>query len=213
MMPAMKSRRPYPLIAVAGTMGSGKTTAARLLSDALQGELVEENFGQNAFLSRFYEDMPRWAFHSQTFFLMEKISQLRDIGVSVKRKRIIQDTPLEQDVFSYAKAQYKLDHLDASEWRLYKKIYEEFSSHMPRPDILVWLETSVPILIERIKGRGREYEQHIPDSYIALLDELNHEWLNDYKGRIIRIPTDGLNIVKSSVARETFCQMVADAMR
>src|SRR5689334_14128909 len=110
-------------IALMGSLGSGKTTASRLLAKELGFHLLEENFGENAFLPRFYADMKRWAFHSQTFYLMEKITQMRQTAEFLKTKAVIQDTAIYQDAFSYAKAQHVLEHMDDEEWKLYRRIY------------------------------------------------------------------------------------------
>lgn len=200
-------------ISVMGTMGSGKTTVARLLAKELHLHLLEENFGENAFLSRFYNDMKRWAFHSQTFFLLEKTNQLLEAGRVLdnpnskiwnkKTVGIVQDTPIQEDVFSYAKAHHVLGNIDDAEWRLYMKIYQSFEPYFPKPDVILFLETHVPILEERIEKRGRSYEQKIPTSYLELLDMLNHKWLEENRSiPVIRIDTNGLNIVRSKNAQE-----------
>lgn len=192
-----------------GTMGSGKTTVSRLLASRLKYRLIEENFGENAFLPMFYADMKRWAFHSQTFFLMEKITQMLEASEALKRQSVIQDTPITQDVFSYAKAQHVLGNMDDNEWRLYQKIYASIEPHFPKPDLIIYLETSVPELTERIVSRGRKYEQKISQSYLELLDMLNHQWLRGQKGiRVLSVATDHLNIVKSGVAREKLIHLV-----
>ena len=103
-----------------GTMASGKTTVAKLLAKELKYKLIEENFGENKFLPRFYKDMKRWAFHSQTFFLMEKVTQMIETGKLLAKKNVIQDTPIQQDAFSYAKAQNVLGNIDDAEWKLYQ---------------------------------------------------------------------------------------------
>lgn len=179
-----------------GTMGSGKTTVARLLSQGFGYHLIEENFGENAFLPRFYRDMPRWAFHSQTFFLMEKITQMLDTTAFLKTVHVVQDTPIQQDVFSYAKAQMALGHMDTAEWKLYQKIYTSFEPYFPVPDLIVYLEASLPVLLERIGKRGRAYEEGIDESYVALLDSLNREWLKDHPEiPVLRIDVDTRNVV------------------
>src|SRR3989344_8456563 len=99
-------------ISVMGTLGSGKTTVAGLIARKFNFHLLEENFGDNAFLPRFYTDMKRWAFHSQTFFLMEKTNQMLETRTLLTKKSIVQDTPIQQDVFSYAKAQHILGNID-----------------------------------------------------------------------------------------------------
>ena len=196
-------------ISVMGTMGSGKTTVARLLARELKYHLLEENFGENAFLPRFYQDMKRWAYHSQAFFLMEKITQMLETPKLLDKHSVVQDTPIQQDAFSYAKAQHVLGNIDDAEWRLYLKIYNSFEPYFPKPNLIVFLETSVSALADRIESRGRGYEQKIPQSYLELLDMLNHKWLSDNKKiPLLTIETDGLNIVRSKIAQEKLVSQV-----
>lgn len=205
----MNKRNRSTYISVMGTMGSGKTTAARIIAKALNFQLVEENFGENAFLPRFYSDMKRWAFHSQTFFLMEKINQMLETPKLLLKGGVVQDTPIEQDAFSYAKAQHVLGHIDDAEWKLYQKIFKSFEPYFPKPNLIVYLETSVPVISERIESRGRGYEQKIPQSYLELLDMLNHKWLSENKKiPVLTIQTDDLNIVKSTVAQQKLIELV-----
>lgn len=208
----MKERNEY--IAVMGTMGSGKTTAARLLAKDLQFSLVEENVKENAFLPRFYKDMSRWAFHSQLFFLMEKIRQMTEAKGALEKTPIVQDTPITQDVYSYAKAQYELGHMDDAEWALYQKIYHEFTPHFPQPDLIVFLDTSIPAIEHRIANRGREFEQEIPTDYLTLLDKLNRKWLEQNTTiPVVVVHTDGLDISRNADAQKQFTSLVRGALR
>lgn len=192
-----------------GTIGSGKTTAARLIARELKFQLVEENFGGNAFLPRFYQDMKRWAFHSQTFYLMEKITQMLETPKLLEKGPVVQDTPIQQDAFSYAKAQHVLGNIDDAEWKLYQKIYKSFEQYFQKPDCIIFLETSIDSIADRIEKRGREYEQKIPQSYLELLDMLNHKWLTENKKiPVLRIKTDGLNIVTSKIAQQNLIHAV-----
>ena len=201
-------------VAVMGTMGSGKTTAAKLIAQSLKFNLLAENFGENAFLPRFYRDMKRWAFHSQTFFLMEKVSQMLTTPQLLKKSSVVQDTPVEQDIYSYAKAQHILGNIDDAEWKLYQKIYKSFAPYFPKPHLIVYLETGIPALTDRIKSRGRGYEKEIPESYLELLDMLNHQWLSQNRQiPVLNIETDGLNIVRNIGAREELVQKVKDKLR
>lgn len=213
--------KPHHYLAVTGTMGSGKTTAAKLLAKHLKFHLLEENFGENAFLSRFYKEMKRWAFHSQTFFLMEKTAQLLEAGAVLRSKAtkdfpktraidsrfcgndkikgIVQDTPIYQDVFSYAKAQNILGNMDDSEWRLYQKIFRSFLPHMPKPNYIIYLKTSLPKVKERISTRHRDFESQVPEGYLELLEMLNEAWMKKETNgaKIITVDTDELNLVRS----------------
>lgn len=197
-----------------GVIGSGKTTASKLIASAFSYKLLEENFGENAFLPRFYGDMKRWAFHSQSFYLMEKITQMLETNKLLKTNSVVQDTPVQQDAFSYAKAQHVLGNIDDAEWRLYQKIYKSFEPLFPKPDLIVYLETSLPAVIERIEKRGRGYEQQIPSSYLELLDMLNHKWLSEnHTIPILTVATDGLNIVRSRVAQKQLIDAVKKRLR
>lgn len=208
----MSTRRLY--LSIMGTMGSGKTTVARLLSRELKFHLLEEHFGENPFLPRFYRNMERWAFHSQAFFLMEKIDQMRETPTLLETQSVVQDTPIQQDVFSYAKAQHVLGNIDDAQWRLYLKIYRSFEPYLPRPDLIVYLETPVPILADRIEKRGRGFEQKIPQRYIELLDMLNHTWLSGNKTiPVLTIQTDGLNVVRSAIAQKQLIQQVKQTLK
>lgn len=203
----MKEERDY--IAVMGTLGSGKTTAARLLSGELQVPLIEENVSGNAFLPRFYKDMKRWAFHSQTYFLMEKIRQLVASKMMLEHDGVVQDTPIVQDVYSYAKAQHELGNMDDAEWDLYQKIYEEFSQNLPKPSLIVFLDTSIPEVEKRIAKRGRSFEQSIPTEYLTLLDRLNRDWLRENTDiPVLSINTDTLDISRNRDAQEQFVSLV-----
>jgi deoxyadenosine/deoxycytidine kinase len=196
-------------IAVTGTIGSGKTTAAKLLSKSLGYDLLEENFEENAFLPRFYTDMKRWAFHSQTFFLMEKITQMMRTKVLLETSSIIQDTLIQQDAFSYARAHHELGNIDDAEWRLFRKIYQTFESHLPVPHVIVYLETPPKELLTRIRSRGRKMEKSISLSYIKLLDRLNEEWIAKMTlSPVLRIPTVEYNIVSSKAAQKEFIKKV-----
>lgn len=194
-----------------GTLGSGKTTVARLVARELKLHLLEENFGENAFLPRFYQDMKRWAFHSQTFFLMEKIKQMMETHTILEKHSVVQDTPIQQDAFSYAKAQYILENMDDAEWWLYQKVYRAFEPFLPKPDLVIYLETSITTLTDRIEKRGRSYERKIPLSYLELLDMLNHRWIKDNKAiPVLTIKTDGLNIVRSKLAQKSLIAKVKE---
>ncbi len=185
-------------------MGSGKTTAARFLARELDYTLVEENFADNAFLPRFYKDMKRWAFHSQTFFLMEKMNQLLSIA-----PQSVQDTPIYQDVYSYAQAQHILGNIDDAEWKLYVKIFTSLEEHIPVPDAIIFLDVTVDEVIRRIKARDRSFEKKIPHSYIGLLDKLLRDWVQiNKKIRIIQIPTDALNLVNNKKDQHMFMELV-----
>lgn len=202
-------------IAITGTMGSGKTTAAKLISKYFKFHLLEENYGENAFLSRFYKNMKRWAFHSQTFFLMEKISQMLATKKIVIKNSVVQDTPIYQDVFSYAKAQNILGNMDDAEWRLYQKIYRSFLPHLPKPNFIVYIKTSVKIVNARISKRARKFEQKIPAGYLELLEMLNEKWMKKESNgaKIITIDSEKLNLIRNKKDKHAFLSKVEKGLK
>jgi len=200
-------------ISVMGTIGAGKTTVSKLLAKELGFQLLEERFGENAFLPRFYSDMKRWAFHSQMFFLMEKTKQMLETVKIIQKYSVIQDTPIQEDAFSYAKAQYILGNMDDAEWWLYLKVYRSFEPFLPTPDLVIFLEASADNLLGRIQKRGRTYEQKIPANYLELLDMLNHRWLRDNKTiPTLVIETDHLDIVHNKNAKQQLVDYVKEAL-
>ncbi|MFC1646712.1 deoxynucleoside kinase [Patescibacteria group bacterium] len=208
----MKKKKHY--ISIMGTIASGKTTVSKLLADRLGFHLIEENFGENLFLPWFYEDMKRWAFHSQTFFLMEKITQMFHTKTLIAKKHVIQDTPIYQDVYSYAKAQYVLGNIKNAEWKLYQKIYKSFEPVLPVPDLIIYLNASLDNITKRITSRGRSYEQNISESYLELLDMLNRKFISENKKLpVLTIDTDKLNVVYSPKARNTVAEIVKKQLK
>lgn len=201
------------LISVMGTLGIGKTTYSTLLAERLAFSLVTENYGDNPFLPRFYDDMRRWAFHSQAFFLLEKAKQLEEISVQLEGSGVVQDTPIFQDVYSYALAQHRLGNMDEHEWSLYIKLYNGIINHLPQPSLIIYLDASVETIMKRIEERGRSYEQSIPLEYIELLHDLNKTLINNHK-HIPTILIDGnsVDIVHSETDKEQVISMVKQAL-
>jgi len=211
-------------ISVAGIIASGKTTAARILSEQLNFELIVENFAENVFLPKFYADMKRWAFHSQVFFLTEKVKQMITLKTLLEelsdprlrkddRKRgVVQDSPIEQDVFSYAQAQRILHNMDVAQWELYLSIYELQKDFLPKPDLVVYLEVSTENALMRIMTRGRKYEQEVTADYLDVLQRLNKEWLQKITVPVLRVDTNVLNIVSKKADEEELVEMVKERL-
>ena len=184
-------------IAVLGNMGSGKTTVAKLLAEGLNAKLVLENFANNPFLANFYNDMKRWAFSSQAFFLTEKVKQTRKISKSINKKNLIQDTPLFQDVNIWAKAQLLSKNMDTAEWRLYWRLSKLFQDGLRQPDIYVYFQTSIPILQDRINKRKREFEKEVPVWYLKTISKLLEESIEKKLHHVLTINTDKKNFVNN----------------
>lgn len=183
-------------ICLMGTMGCGKTTVSKLLSQELKITLLEEKFADNPFLPMFYRDMERWAFDSQMFFLTEKIGQIKEAEKMLAQKSVIQDTPIQQDVYGYAKAQMVMGNMSADEWKLYLKVFELVEENLAKPDLVIYLDASIETLLSRIKGRDRDFEAKIDESYVRLLDEVNKTWLlNNNRIKVLTVDTNNLDLI------------------
>lgn len=203
-------------ITVAGTMGVGKTTAAQLLAERLPNACVlQEQEAVNTFLPDFYEDKQRWAFTSQTFFLLAKLKQsLQTPALLKKGKTVIQDTPIQQDVFSYAKAQLELGNMSAEEFKLYMDIFHFHHEALVKPDLWIYLDADIPTLMARVDNRNRAYEDTVEQEYIELLDTLNKEWLKTIpKKKLLRIKSQGYNLVDDKADQNEFLELIKGKMQ
>lgn len=202
----------YALISVAGPIASGKTTVAKLLADKLHLRLLEENPTKNIFLPRFYKSPKRWAFHSQTYFLLENIQHARKAAILLEHNSVVQDTPIYQNVFSYAKAQLELGYMEDGEWELYLKLFDQIKNYLPKPNLIIYLKTNTANLLMRISARGRGYEKNIDGNYLELLESLNQKWIVALKIPVVTIQTDEVNLAKSYEDQLQFVQTIESAL-
>ena len=209
----------YRHISVAGTMGIGKTTLVKIIADEFDLIPVFEQFSTNPFLPKFYLDMKRWAYHSQTFFLIEKIKLMLNLQRTNGQKPFVQDTPIYQDVFSYAKAQRVLQHMDKDEWKLYFKLYKFFESKIQKPDLIIYLTCSLNKIYDRINNRKREYETNIERrnllNYLGILDKLNKDWIKKFDNniRILTVNTDGFDYVNEKTKRKKLLKFLKNEIK
>src|SRR5262245_46055576 len=156
-------------VAIAGNIGSGKTTLTKLLSERFGWEPYYESVHDNPYLADFYGDMQRWAFSLQTYFLTRRFADHQRI-VSGDASAI-QDRTLYEDAQIFARNLYETGQMDARDWHAYSLLAEVISAHVTAPDLLVYVRKSLPRLLERIRRRGRAYEQGIPYDYLARLND------------------------------------------
>ena len=208
----MAEKRSY-YVSVAGVLGSGKTTACRLLATALGFHLFEENVSETVFLPKFYKDPHRWALHSQLFYVREKADQLKRIKTLLENSSVVQDSPLYQDYLTYAKAQHHLGHMTDEEFVLYEKIFHVLNRDLPAPDLIIQLDASPEVTHSRIARRGRAYEQSIGLPYIALLTELQKKWLkeNSYLN-ILSVDTNTLDLAANPKHKNQFIETVRERL-
>ena len=206
-MPASKNR----YIAVAGVMGSGKTTASKILKRELGLPLFEEKPQENPFLELFYEDMERWGLHSQLSFALIKIRENIRAKNMLARTSVIHDGPPGQDMI-YLKTNQSLGNIANNEYKLITNIINLYEPHIILPDPLIFLDAPVDLILERIAGRARQYEQKVPRDYITTLLKFQKKWIAKYpKDKKIIIPMDKIDL-KEKRHRDAFVELVVDLL-
>lgn len=181
-------------VAIAGNIGVGKSTLTALLSEQLNWEPFLEAVNDNPYLADFYGDMQRWSFHSQIYFLSRR---LRHHWQLLQRANsVVQDRTVYEDAEIFARNLHRQELMDARDYRSYCELYEVVTTVLPPPDLIVYLRASVPTLQERIRRRGRPYEQDIATTYLEQLNELYEEWINGFSlCPVLSVPSDDLDFV------------------
>jgi hypothetical protein len=180
--------------AVAGNIGSGKSTLTNLLAERFAWRPYYEHVEGNPYLADFYEDMRRWAFHLQVYFLSKRFQHHQEILASPVS--VIQDRTIYEDAEIFARNLHENGHIDARDHENYRELFDTMIQFLEPPDLLIYLRTSVPILIERIRARGRDYERAIPTEYLAQLDRHYEDWIARYDlSPVLVVETDACNLV------------------
>ncbi|MCF8224033.1 MAG: deoxynucleoside kinase [Bacteroidales bacterium] len=176
-------------IAIAGNIGSGKTTLAGLLSKHYGWEAHYEDVDENPYLNDFYDDMQRWSFNLQIFFLNSRFSQIIDI--KKMDKTVIQDRTIYEDAYIFAPNLHSMGLMSTRDFENYFTLFNLMSSLIEPPDLLLYLRASVPTLVNQIQKRGRDYENSIRIDYLKRLNERYEAWIESYKlGKLLIIEAD-----------------------
>lgn len=165
-------------IAVAGNIGSGKTTLTTLLAKYYKWEAHFEDVDDNPYLNDFYDDMHRWSFNLQVYFLNSRFSQILEIRKSPKT--VIQDRTIYEDAHIFAPNLHSMGLMSTRDFESYFTLFSLMSSLVQPPDLLIYLQASVPKLVEQIQKRGREYEAGIRLDYLKSLNERYEAWISNY---------------------------------
>ena len=179
-------------IAVAGNIGAGKTTLTELLSKHYKWIPQFEDVDHNPYLMDFYEDMPRWSFNLQVYFLNSRLNQLLDIQRGTET--VIQDRTIYEDAHIFAPNLHEMGLMSKRDFDNYYHFFQTLKSMVQPPDLLIYLKASVPALVGQIQKRGREYEENIRLDYLKKLNELYNRWIETYKeGQLLVIDVDKNN--------------------
>lgn len=179
-------------IAVAGNIGAGKTTLTRLLAKHYSWDTHFEDVEQNPYLNDFYDDMQRWAFNLQVYYLNSRFTQIQEIKES--DKDVIQDRTIYEDAYIFAPNLHSMGLMTTRDFENYFSLFNLIDSFVSAPDLLIYLKASVPTLVNQIQKRGRDYEESIRLDYLKRLNERYESWISTYdKGKLLVIDVDNNN--------------------
>jgi len=179
-------------IAIAGNIGSGKTTLTKKLAKHYNWEPHFENADDNPYLNDFYEDMQRWAFNLQVYFLNNRFHDVLEIRKS--GKTVIQDRTIYEDAYIFAPNLHSMGLMSTRDFENYYTLFNMMSSLIQQPDLIIYLRASIPTLVNQIQSRGREYENSIRLDYLKRLNERYEAWIESYRmGKLLIINVDELD--------------------
>lgn len=181
-------------IAIAGNIGAGKTTLTKLLAKHFKWEAQYEEVLENPYLEDFYNNMDRWSFNLQIYFLNHRFRQILDLRK--KGKAVIQDRTIYEDAHIFAPNLHAMGLMTNRDFENYRSLFDLMESVVEGPDLLIYLRSSIPNLVSQIHKRGREYENSISIDYLSRLNERYEAWVHDYnKGSLLIIDVDQINFV------------------
>ena len=183
-------------VAIAGNIGSGKTTLTRLLAKHYKWQPHFEEVDDNPYLDDFYNQMERWSFNLQIYFLNSRFRQI--LNIREKNIDVIQDRTIYEDAYIFAPNLHAMGLMTNRDFENYRSLFELMESVTEGPDLLIYLRSSIPNLVSQIHKRGRDYENTISIDYLSRLNERYEAWIHGYdKGNLIILDVDNLDFVEN----------------
>ena len=199
-------------IAIAGNIGAGKTCLTKLLSKHYKYEGHYEDVLKNPYLDDFYDQMERWSFNLQIYFLNSRFRQIKDFEEN--GKNIIQDRTIYEDANIFAPNLLAMGLMTNRDFDNYKSIFNLMESFVKAPDLLVYLRSGIPNLVDQIHKRGRDYENSISIDYLSRLNERYEAWIETYnKGKLLIIDVDDLDFVKNKKDLQTITDKIDNSLK
>jgi len=189
-------------IAIAGNIGSGKTTLTGLLAKHYGWEAHYENADDNPYLDDFYSDMQHWSFNLQIYFLNERFGQIQEIRKS--GLNVVQDRTIYEDAYIFAENLHSMGLMSMRDYTTYRSLFDKMTSFIQPPDLLIYLRASVSTLVSQILKRGRAYESNIRLDYLGKLNERYENWISQYTlGKLLVVDVDTVHFDETPEDMET----------
>jgi deoxyadenosine/deoxycytidine kinase len=199
------------LVLVAGNIGAGKTSLTERLAARLGWQTSFESVDDNPYLADFYRDMRAWSFHLNIFFLGHRAQQYLDLAHSPHSA--IADRSIFEDLYIFSRAARHLGNLTERDYHSYRRVFELLVGMLPRPDLLLYLQAPVPVLMARIQRRGREIETGLTADYLSLLETYYEEWLGSFDVcPVLTIRSDDLDFVHRSAHLDIVVNRIQDRL-
>ena len=193
-------------IAIAGNIGCGKTTLTRMLAKRYGWTPRYESVDYNPYLEDFYADMKRWSFNLQIYFLNTRFKDV--VEISKTQDTIVQDRTIYEDAKIFAPNIHALGNMSDRDFENYCNLFELMMSLVKKPDLMIYLRSTIPHLIAKIQKRGREYEQTISIEYLKGLNDRYEEWIKNYDGKLLIIDADSLDFQNNPKDFETITDKI-----
>ena len=207
-----KSQMKIKHVAIAGNIGAGKTTLAERLAKHFDWDVFYEDVENNPYLQDFYENMPRWSFNLQVYFLNSRFNQI--IEIQEGNRTVIQDRTIYEDAHIFAPNLFEMGLMSKRDFENYVSLFKTIGSLFKPPDLLIYLRASTNTLINQIKRRGREYESNIRFEYLDRLNNYYENWISNYNnGRLLILNVDEINFADKDAHLDNVIFKVTESLK